>query len=256
MAFGNNRSATAPDHSVQEAGGTIFLFRHPLLTGQVSVDTAIDEVDVSKSLQLNANFFQANPSQDSSFQELLVDGSTIAITNHSLAGTATLQVLSTTGFVGTGDFIACAHLIIASGDSTGGTFTVIRFFNGKKRIRVYEGVTLKNVPHELIAGNSVVPYPVVMNYSGWIEGLGAESLSNKTIWAVGNKYGLTAAYKPFGKLNAMTDGGSIPNHTDQTIAKADDPGIFGNSAKLKNADILDMEGIGGDSIAWSEMTAS
>jgi hypothetical protein len=253
MAHGNNRDATAPGSSIQEAGGTIFLFRHPFLSAVISRNPLLDEVDVSKALQLNANFFQANPAQDSSFQELLVDGSTVAITNHSLAGTMTLQALSTTGFAGTGDFIACAHLIIASGDDVGGTFTVIRFFNGKKRIRMYNGVTFKNVPHELIAGNSVVPYPVVMQYANWIDGLGAASLSKKTIWAVGNQFGLTAAYKSFGGSEGFTDGAALPNHTEHTLATASEAND--NKGSANDDQIKGLDGINGD-IAWKDGSAA
>jgi hypothetical protein len=135
--------------------------------------------------------------QDHSLMELLVDGSTITITNHSLAGNMTLQVLSTTGLVGTGDFIAALHLIIASKDTTGGTLTVMRAVNEKRLVNIFYGVSAKNVPHLRIAGNAVVPYPVVLNYAGWAQALSADSITEKTIWAVGNKIGLKGIYKPF-----------------------------------------------------------
>jgi hypothetical protein len=248
MAYGNNKAAPMPKASFQEAGGTTFLYRHPFLTGMLSKSSAIDELDVSKSLQLNANFFQANPSQDSSLQERLVDGSTITITNHSLAGTMTLQALSTTGFVGTGDFIACAHLIVASGDSVGGTLTVIRSFGGKRRIRLYYGVSFKNVPHELIAGNAIVPYPVVMEYSGWVEMLGASSVARKTIWAVGNKYSLDAVFIPYDYTSILTDGGSLPNYPGIAMADKNSSEIFGNTDGIsgKEAATAAMAGIGSD----------
>jgi hypothetical protein len=194
MAYANNQAAARPGAPVQRAGGTIFTYRHPFLTGQLGAVSTVDEVDVSKSLQLNSNFFQANPTQDSAHQEVLVDGSVITITNHVMAGEMTLQALSTTGFVGTGDFIACAHLVVASGDDTGGVFTVKRDFSGKRRVRVYYGVTFKRVPHELISGNTVVPYPVVMLYAGWVEGIAAASVNARVIWATANKYGIKAVY--------------------------------------------------------------
>jgi hypothetical protein len=194
MAYANNQAAARPGAPVQRAGGTVFKFRHPFLTGQLGTGSVVDEVDVSKSLQLNSNFFQANPTQDSAHQDVLVDGTVITITNHVMAGEMTLQALSTTGYVGTGDFIACAHLIIASGDDTGGVFTVIRSFGSTRRVRVYYGVTFKRVPHELIAGNTVVPYPVVMLYAGWTEGIAAASASARIIWATANKYGIEAVY--------------------------------------------------------------
>jgi hypothetical protein len=204
MAYGNNRAAERPKASFRVAGGIIIKFRHPFLSGQINPGehgggiTEIDEVDVSKSLRLNDTFLNATPMQDSAVMELLVDGSTVTITNHSLAGTMTLQVLPTNGLVGGGDFIACAHLIIASKDSVGGTMTTIKEVNGRKIIRIYYGTSFKNVPHEIVAGNALVPYTMVLNYAGWVEAVSASGkLDAKHIWAVGNKIGLSAVYQPF-----------------------------------------------------------
>jgi len=202
MAFGPNRAAAKPRATFTAAGGVIIKFRHPLLTGQVSGAVQTDEIDVSRAVRLNDTFFNASPSQDSAFMEALVDGSTITITNHMLAGTATIQVVRTTGLVGTGDFVAAAHLIIASKDTEGGTLTVIKSMQGKRIIRVYYGVSFKNVPHDIIAGNAIVPFPVVMNYAGWFEGVGAADLNEKTIWAVGNKHGLRGQYRPYAVQDA------------------------------------------------------
>jgi hypothetical protein len=238
MAYGNNQAAVRPGAPVQRAGGTIFKYRHPVLTGQLGKSSTADEVDISKSLQLNSTFFQANPTQDSAHQEVMVDGTVITITNHVLAGEITLQVLSTTGFVGTGDFIACAHLVIASGDDTGGVFTVIRNFNGKRRVRIYYGITFRRVPHELIAGNTVVPYPVVMLYAGWVEGVANASLSAKVIWATANKYGIKAVYggydldgyaisgegteAPFDKVNNASLSDAVANPADPAFVGVND----------------------------------
>jgi hypothetical protein len=113
-------------------------------------------------------------------------------------GVASLRVLSTTGLVGTGDLIAAAHLIIASKDDLGGTLTVIQNINGKRRVTIFYGVSFKNLPHLKIAGNAVPVYPVTMLYAGWVQGVSANmSVNEKTIWAVGNKTGLTAVYKPY-----------------------------------------------------------
>jgi hypothetical protein len=198
MAYGNNRAAARPRSSHQVAGGTILKYRHPFLSGQISDASPIDEIDISRCLKLNERFFAAEPAQDSAVQEVLVDGSVITITNSLLNGRATLQVLSTTGLVGTGDLIAAAHLVIASKDDIGGTLTVIQFIDGKRRVTVFYGVSFQNVPHLLLAGNAVVPYPVVMLYSGWVQGVSAaQSFNEKTIWAVGNRYGLKAVYQPY-----------------------------------------------------------
>jgi hypothetical protein len=179
------------------AGGVSMKLRHPILSGQIYEGSPIDEVDVSRSCKLNATFLNAMPAQDSAIQEVLVDGSVITITNNSMAGSMTLPAVRTTGLVGTGDFIACAHLIIASKDAEGSTFTVQQIIDGKKITTIFYGVSFKNVPHLIVAGNAVIEYPVVMNYAGWVQSVNSNSASAKSIWAVGNKYGLKGIYKPY-----------------------------------------------------------
>jgi hypothetical protein len=198
MAHGNNRAAAKPKASFQLAGGTVIKFRHPFLSGQINGASPVDEIDVSSALKLSEEFFSAEPEQDSSSQEVLVDGSTITITNHLLNGTARLRVLSTTGFVGTGDFIAALQLIMASKDDVGGTITVIQNINGKRRVTIFWGVSVKRMPHLKIAGNAVPVHDVQLSYAGWVQGASANlDINEKTIWAVGNRTGLTAAYKPY-----------------------------------------------------------
>jgi len=199
MAYGNNRAAVRPQATFRSAGGVVIKYRHPSLAYQIDGVTPVDEVDVSRALRLNETFLDANPTQDNAVQEILVDGSVVTITNHVLAGEMTLQVLSTTGLVGTGDFIAALHLVIASKDTEGGTFTVIENVKGKRIVTIYYGVGCKRVPHKKLAGNAIVPYPVVLSYAGWIQGVSANSNVNaKTIWAVGNRFGIKAVYKPYG----------------------------------------------------------
>jgi hypothetical protein len=206
MAFGNNRSAARPRASFQVAGGTIVKYRHPFLSGQIAGATTVDEIDVSKSLRLNETFLHATPLQDSAIMEPLVDGSTITITNHLLAGTLTLQVLRTTGLVGTGDFIDALQLVQGSKDDIGGTLTVIENIGGNRIITVFYGVSVKNIPALIKAGNAIVPYPAVLMYAGWVRGISGDTAANeKTIWAVGNKYGLKAQYKPYSIQGAGSD---------------------------------------------------
>jgi len=238
MPYGNNRAAPKPRASFQTAGGTIIKYRHPMLAYQVDGVTPVDEIDISRCLKLNDTFLDANPTMDNAVQEVLVDGSVITITNHVLAGEMTIQVMPTTGLVGTGDFIAAAHLIIASKDSEGGTLTVIEFTQGKKIVTIYYGVGFKRVPHKKKAGNTVVPYPMVLCYAGWIQGVSDNNISAKSIWAVGNRYGISAVYKPYdlndkpleGKpitdsVNGVShdDGDSKDGDYDMEIAKERDP---------------------------------
>jgi hypothetical protein len=240
MAYGNLRSAARPRSSFQTAGGSNILYRHPILSGQISGASPIDEIDVTKALRLNDTFFNATPLQDSAVIEPLVDGSTVTITNHLTAGRATLSVLETTGFVGTGDFIAALHLVKASKDAEGGTLTTIRWFNGRKRIRVYFGVGVQNVPDEIIAGNALVPYQVVLSYGGWFEGAAGLDLSTKTIWAVGNKYGLKGVYKPYSVQLAegTENGGPAKGYFDGAPASSLIGGEGGDNA-VDTGDIAD-----------------
>jgi hypothetical protein len=228
MAHANNRAAPKPRASFQVAGGTTILFRHPFLSGQISEASPVDQIDISKCLRLNDTFMDAVPLQDNSSQEILVDGSTITITNHLMNGRMTLQALPTTGIVGTGDFIAALHLIAASKDDVGGTMTVIQRIMGMRRVTIFWGVSVQNVPHLRIAGNSVVPYTIQLLYSGWIQGVSAsEETTAKTIWAVGNKMGVHAKYAPYAiqrELAAGVDtgvGGIGNNLTDYDSATGD-----------------------------------
>jgi len=227
MAYGNNRAAARPRASFQTAGGTIIKFRHPILSGQISEASTVDEVDVSRALRLNETFLDANPTQDNAVQEILVDGSVVTITNHILAGEMTLQVMRTTGLVGNGDFVAALHLVIASKDTEGGTLTVIQTINDKRIVTIFYGVACKRVPHLKLAGNAVVPYPVVLSYAGWVQGVSGDTDVNvKNIWAVGNKNGLKAVYKPFAIQNAENPanyyGGSPLDEAIAGTGNADD----------------------------------
>jgi hypothetical protein len=171
-------------------------YRHPFLVGNVGA-AALDEIDVSKVVRLNDTFFNAAPAQDSSTLVPLVDGSTLTITNHSLAGSATIQVIPGAGVVGEGDLIAAAHLVIGSKDTMGGTFTIKEFIGALQRTTIFYGVGWKNVPHLILAGNAVVPYPMVMVYTGWLQGVSLGQRPEQLIWAVGNKFGVKDRYKPY-----------------------------------------------------------
>ena len=199
IAFGVNRAAARPQATFQVAGGTIMKYRHPFLSGQISRASPVDEVDVSRSVKLNETFFRALPAQDNSIQEVLVDGSVVTITNHLLAGTIAIPVIRTKGTVGKGCLIAALHLVIGSKDDVGGTFTLIETIDGLRIVTVFYGVSSKNVPHLIKAGNAIVPFDVVLSYAGFVQGVSANSEVNaKTIWAVGNKVGINAVYRPFG----------------------------------------------------------
>jgi len=243
MAFGTNRAAPQQRASFQTSGGIIIKFRHPYLSGQVSDASPVDEIDVSKSVRLNDTFFSAVPLQDSAVMEALVDGSTITITNHMLAGRATLNVLRTTGLVGSGDLIAALQLIIASKDSLGGTLTIIRMVNGKRIITVFYGVSVQNVPHLILAGNAIVPYAAVMLYSGFFEGVGADNLDEQTIWAVGNKNGISAKYRPYAIQAGQGDLFSASNVQSGIVGGVDDvdspDGDIDNGATPAAGDGLD-----------------
>jgi hypothetical protein len=240
MPFANNRAIARPSATFQIAGGTICKLRHPFLSGQISDASPVDEVDVSRALRLNDTFLDAQPTNDSSFQEVLVDGSTITITNSLMNGEMSLQVLRTTGLVGTGDFIAAAHLIIASKDDVGATFTVIETINGKRIVTIFYGVSFKRVPHLRKAGNAVVPYPVVMLYAGWVQGVSANmAVNEKIIWAVGNKNGIKGVYKPY----AIQEAENKNDYFGGSPLSASTGGVGAGNADTPSGDIENVAAI-------------
>lgn len=232
MSYGPNRWGVHPKSTAIKAGGIKMFFRHPKLAGHVSNVTNIDEIDVSRACKLNDTFLDAQPAMDSAYQEVLVDGSVITITNNLLAGTLTLQVLEQGGFVGRGCFITALQLVQSSGDGLGGTFTTVRNFDGITRVRVYYGVFVRNVPHERVAGNAVVPYPVQLYYAGWFDGVGQSDINREYIWAVANSRGTKGIYRPFTENQRdATDPesgavASVPIHTDNTGGTVDDLNAF------------------------------
>jgi hypothetical protein len=202
MAFANNRAIKQTRATFQAVGGTRVYYSHPVLVGQLF---GADRIDVSAALRLNDTFMDANPVIDSSTMEVLVNGDTVTLTNHVMAGEMTLQVLRLSELVGDGDFIAAAHLVIASKDSTGGVIERIKEVRGKTIYTLFYGVGFKRVPHVKEAGNQFVPYPVVLTYGGWVQGVSTAASANKVIWAVGN---LTSAepkvYEPYPVQNGDT----------------------------------------------------
>lgn len=226
MAFGNNRKGEQPRAHFRQAGGSIIKFRHPYLAGQIdSNNETLDEIDISSSCKLEGRFFEANPNQDSAKQVVLVDGSTVTITNKLLNGTIQMPVIRTTGLVGTGDFISALHLIKSVGDSVGGLLYKTDFINGKAITRLYYGVTVQRVPDDISEGNDVAVYPVQLLYAGWIEAQSDSVAENKkTIWAVGNAKGLSAYFAPYSVQNTSGNGG-----TKESPLSTGNSGLIGSS---------------------------
>lgn len=233
MAFGNNRKGSQPRAHFRLAGGSIMKFRHPYFAGQIegATGTSLDEIDVSASVKLEGRFFEATQNQDSARQVVLVDGSTVTVSNKLLNGTITIPAIQTTGFVGTGDFIAACQLIKSVGDTVGGLFEKTDFINGKARTRVYYGVTVKSVPDDVSEGNDVAVYNVQLYYAGWIEALGTDTAANKAqIWAVGNQKGVSAYFAPYKLQNADGNTG-----TKDAVLSEDNNGISSTTDSTKVA---------------------
>lgn len=213
MAFGNNRAGVQRRASFRQAGGATIIFKHPYLAGQLSsTESVIDEVDISACCKLEGRFFEATPNQDSAKQVVLVDGSTVTITNRMLNGTITMPVVKTTGLVATGDFIACCQLIKSIGDSVGGLLYKTEYIDGKALTRIYYGVTVKNVPDDVSEGNDVAVYNVQLFYAGWLDAVSEPSVSALKIWAVGSSNGVEGNYKPYVVQNGGTQ--------DKTVSTA------------------------------------
>lgn len=200
MAYGSNRAGAQPRAYFQAAGGIIMKLRHPLLAGAIDTSTtgtSIDEIDVSSCAKLGDTFLTAQPSQDAAIQEVLIDGSTVTVTNRLLNGVLTLNVIRTTGKVASGDVIAAAQLLIAVGDTVGGTFMTIEFINGEAHVRLYYGVTVKRVPHAIKMGMGVPVFPLELFYAGYIDAIGSVAQATKAVWAVGSSSGVQGVYTPY-----------------------------------------------------------
>ena len=234
MANGNNRAGKQPRAYFRQVGGTIIKFRHPFFAGVIDTDDgkAIDEIDVSKCVKLEGRFFEANQNQDSAKQVLLIDGSTVTITNHMLNGTITIPAVPTTGQVPTGDFIAGCQLIKSVGDTVGGLLTKTDFVDGKALTKIYYGVTVQQCPDDISEGNDVGVYTVKLLYSGWIQ---AESSSNdinkKAIWAVGSTNQINAFYNQYTLQTGSTGSSSITG-----TAVPNGSGLADNVTTAQNTD--------------------
>ena len=214
MAYGTNRAGGQPRAHFRQAGGSIIKFRHPYFAGLIDTagGTAIDEIDISACCKLEGKFFEATQNQDSAKQVVMIDGSTVTITNKMLNGTITIPAIQTTGFVASGDFIAGCQLIQSVGDSVGGVITKTDFINGKALTKVYYGVTVKTCPADESEGNEVSVYNVQLLYAGWIQAESATTdLNKKAIWAVGSQYGIKGIYSPYGIQNVDGNTGTGTN---------------------------------------------
>jgi len=240
--YANNRAGKAPAARFRTAGGSLYTYAHPFLTGQLlgagvaipSADEAlvgsINEVNISRSLRLNDTFFNATPAQANALQEVMVDGSTITITNHLMNGSATLTVLPGTGLVRDGDLTAIAPFIASSKDNIGGVLCRRRFTSAGALTRIYYGVSWANFPHDVDAGNAVPTYSMTMLYAGWIEGLKiGTGITSKVLWAVGNQHGLEGNFVPF-QINGI---GRVDQGGEYNQGNAD---IDGTTAAT-NADV-------------------
>lgn len=239
MAYGNNRKGKQPRAHFQLAGGSLIKFRHPYIAGQIESgnNAVIDEVDISACMKLEGRFFEANPSQDSAKQVVLVDGSTVTICNRLLNGVITIPAVRTTGLVGTGDFIAICQLIKSVGDSVGGLLYKTDFINGKALTKLYYGVTVQRCPDDVSEGNDVAVYNLQLLYAGWIEAQSDTVAENKKkIWAVGNANGLEAYFAPYTSQNNDGEGGTKDNPLD-----SGNSGLIGSDLKdnIEGADNIE-----------------
>lgn len=257
MAYGNNRGGEQPRAHFQKAGGSIIKFRHPYFAGQIDTKdgATIDEIDISSCCKLEGRFFEANQNQDSAKQVVLIDGSTVTISNKMLNGTITIPAVKTTGLVGTGDFIAGCQLIQSIGDTVGGILTKTDYINGNAITRVYYGVTVQRCPTDISEGNDVAVYNISLLYAGWIEAMSSSADDNKTnIWAVGNKEGISAFFSPYGLQNQHGGGGTLARPMEATdITPAGSKSIGDSSANnIDNSD--EMTGVSGDD--WKKIVGT
>ena len=221
MAYGNNRAQKQARAHFQLAGGSSIKFRHPYLAGQIDTAGAIDEIDISACCKLEGRYFEATQNQDSARQVVLVDGSTVTISNKLLNGTITMPVIKTSGLVAEGDFISALQLIRTLGDSVGGLLIKTDYINGKAITKVFYGVTPQRVPDDISEGNDVPVYTVSLLYAGWIEAVSTSTAENKKkIWAVGNKTGLEAYFSPYSIQNGGTEENPLDSQNSSIIGSS------------------------------------
>lgn len=244
MAYGNNRLGKQPRAHFRSAGGSVIKFRHPYFAGMIDTKSgkAIDEIDISSCCKLEGRFFEANQNQDSAKQVVMIDGSTVTITNRMLNGTITIPAVPTTGDVATGDFIAGCQLIRSVGDTLGGILTKTDFVNGKAKTKVYYGVTVLRCPDDVSEGNDVAIYNVQLLYAGWIGADGGDSkINEKAIWAVGSEKGIKAFYDPYFIQNQDGNKGTQENmlKASDLSPTSGDPASGGNAYADSVADNAD-----------------
>lgn len=242
MAYGNNRSGKQPRAHFQLAGGTSIVFKHPYLAGQLASNTMIDEIDISACTTLDGRYFSANPNQDSARQVVMIDGSTVTVTNRMLNGTITMPVVRTTGKVATGDFISALQLIKSVGDTVGGLLIKTDFRNGEAQTRIYYGVTPARVPDDESEGNNVAILQVSLLYAGYIDAISTESEKNKkAIWAVGTEKGVTGFYSPYKLQNSDGNTGTQETYLTQANAGINDSGIADDGTGNTSATALEAD---------------
>ena len=242
--YGVNLAGRQKRAFFQVAGGAIMKFRHPYLAGALSSTVGnIDEVDISASVKLDETFFKATPNQDSSKQEVLVDGTTVVITNSMLNGTIELPLIRTSGIVAEGDAVACFQLIKSVGDNIGGALTVTEFINGKAITTLYYGISIKSVPDKILMGLNVPTYACQLFYAGWMQVVtDSPALNARAIWASGSANGVNGVFTPFAVNNASTENnpltadngqgggsGQMPSAVDVTS------GAIDNSTNMNSA---------------------
>lgn len=246
MSFANNLAGKSKRASFQTAGGSSIKLRHPYLAGQLatgnaSIDGSYDEIDISSSCKLDDEYFRAEPLMDSSKQVVMVDGSTVTITNDIQAGTINMQLVPTTGLVGSGDAIAAMQLIAASKDTVGGVLTLTEYINGKCITTFYYGISIKNVPQKIKVGNDVPVYSVQLLYAGWIVTVADSAASAQSIWAAGNDSGVTAIFKQLGINQGGADAATIGTAVGDT-----DINDTSLTSGIVNADATTLSGINAD----------
>lgn len=239
MAYGNNRAGAQTRSNFRQAGGDNIIFKHPLLAGQIS--GSVDEVNMSASVKLDGIYFAAEQAQENAKQVVLIDGSVVTVTNRLLNGVCTVPAIPTTGFVSSGDLVACCQLIRSLGDDVGGLIIHQKRISGKVLIRVYYGVTVASCPDAREAGNDVAEYPIKFLYAGWIEADGGSvDDARRKVWAVGNAEGIDGFYTGYKLQNndGLTGTGEDPLST--AMNQNGSSSLKDDTASADNVDTVDI----------------
>jgi hypothetical protein len=144
-------------NTTQSVGKFTAVFSHPLINGGASTSLT--------GFKLDSTFFSTAQSVENSKRVPLVDNTTAGLTNSQKSGRITWTCTRTTSSNGSSDVMTVSRLMVAAGDSIGGTLTITTSINGTDEKVIYYNCTSASNPPQILAGNNVPDYTVIWDYA-------------------------------------------------------------------------------------------